>query len=245
PTPTSTLTPTPTPTRTPTPRPVTVGPSITPTFTASPTPQPRATPAIAPKADYQFGGRLQSSAGAASPLTILGSATFGTAPIGGTQRSVARFTTNSGFSLTPTTGVIGNETYTIAMLVAVDTTSGYRRLLDFKHGTSDSGLYVIDGRLVFFGANNPSTTLVTPGAFTQIIMTRDAAKNVTVYVNGVQAFTFNDAQNLGVIDANVLRFFQDNTSGGGSTTEASSGAVARIQLWDLALPAGNVAAMSL
>ena len=65
---------------------------------------------------------------------------------------------------------------------------------------------------------------------------------VTVYLNGVAEFQFNDASTqLAVIDSNnILRFFRDN-EGSGVTTEHAAGSVARIRLYDGALTAAQVA----
>jgi hypothetical protein len=65
-------------------------------------------------------------------------------------------------------------------------------------------------------------------------------------VNGTQQFQFPDRINDAVIDDDLfwgirLIWFIDNKEGGTVHTEESSGAVARIRLWDRALSANEVA----
>ena len=54
------------------------------------------------------------------------------------------------------------------------------------------------------------------------------------YVDGVRQWQVPDTAGEGLLTRNQLVFFRDNTSGG-SSTEHSAGAVARIRLFDRAL----------
>jgi sugar lactone lactonase YvrE/P pilus assembly chaperone PapD len=192
----------------------------------------------APRADYQFQNALSSSIGGAPSLTNLGNNTFTTATVDETQRTVLRFAQNDGLSLSPTTGVIPNDTYTVVVFFAFNDVSGFRRILDVKNGTSDNGLYVQSGSLRFFGGAFGSGTPVAANTFVQVVLTRDSSKNVVGYVNGVQQFSFVDSSDIGVIDVNnTLRFFRDDGS------EASAGSVARIRLFNSALTATQVSAL--
>jgi hypothetical protein len=78
-----------------------------------------------------------------------------------------------------------------------------------------------------------------------VVLTRDSTGTVTAYVNGVQQFTYDDSTSqYAVIDSsNTLRFFRDNDSGG-ATGEDSSGAVARIELFNSALSSTDVASLT-
>ena len=62
-------------------------------------------------------------------------------------------------------------------------------------------------------------------------------------MDDAQQFSFTDSASQGVLLDETLRFFQDNTSGG-SSNEASPGAVARIRLYNKALTAEEVAALN-
>jgi uncharacterized protein (TIGR03437 family) len=193
-------------------------------------------------ADYQFQNSLTSSAGSAPALVNLGSNTFTTASVDGASRTVLRFAQNNGLAMSP--AVPNGQVYSVVMLFAFDQVSSYRRILDFKNGVTDDGLYNYSGTIGFWGPGKWSTAApIAANTFVQVVVTRDAGKNIKVYVNGLEQLSFVDTGDSGVIDANNrLRFFQDNTQGG-YTTEASAGNVARIRVYDCALSAAQVSAL--
>ncbi|MDQ3913607.1 MAG: Ig-like domain-containing protein, partial [Actinomycetota bacterium] len=211
-----------------------------------------------PKADYQVQNTHSTSVGTAPALTDIGPGTnaFTTTTIDGNSRKVLSFPQGNGVKLSPTTGVVFNGTYTIAILFEFDNVDGYRRIIDFKNGTSDNGLYVHNGNLEFFRGSplNPAGTgaPIAANTYVQVVLTRDASdRSVVGYVDGIQQFSFfdnnklslSDTVNDGVIDSNnTLRFFRDNESDG-VTTEHSSGSVARIRLYDGALTPSEVGAL--
>jgi hypothetical protein len=212
--------------------------------------------AATPTADYQFQNTLSSSTGAAPSLTAIGFHTnsFITDSVDGVPQTVLRYPLNNGVQLSPTTGVVGNAVYTIAVLVRIDDIfgkqpgaagTGWVRLVDFKHGSPDSGLYDYRGQLNLYpdiyGTESPAP--LVDGVYEMVVLTRDSTGLVTGYVNGVQQFSFSDTLQDAVIDGhNTLRFFRDNT--GTAPNEASSGAVARIELFSTALSASDVAALT-
>jgi hypothetical protein len=188
-------------------------------------------------ADYQFQLNLNSSVGSPPALQDIGVGNFyATDSVDGCSRTVRQFPLHNGLHLQPTSGVIPTNIYTIVMLFRLDQTNGYRRLIDFKAGTVENGVYVRDGRLNFYGIVEAPTPSIPAGTYVQVVLTRDGT-NVVGYVNGVQRFSFVDSGNNGVLSsANDLRFFKDNGS-----AEESGGAVARIRLYAAAMPAGQVA----
>jgi YD repeat-containing protein len=191
------------------------------------------------QADYQFQNSRSSSVGSPPALTDLGTNSFTTATVDGTSRTVLSFAQNNGLSLSPTTGVVGSNTYSIVMLFSVSTTSSFRRIADFKNGTSDTGLYVVNGKLYLYNASQASSVSIAANTYVQVVLTRDSAGTITGYVDGVQQIQFADSGGLGSINSsNTLRFFRDDG------TEASAGAVARIRLYDDALTASQVTALS-
>jgi uncharacterized protein (TIGR03437 family) len=196
----------------------------------------KTTTGCAVKADYQLQNTLSSSVGTPPALTNLGSNTFGTATVDGASRTVLQFAEDNGVLLTPTTGVIPNQVYTVVVLFSFNEISGYRRILDFKNNAADTGLYNQSGLLVFFSAASGSTAAISANTFVQVVLTRDAAKNVVGYVNGVQQFSFVDSGDAAVIDTNNrLIFFRDDAN-----SEAAAGSVARIRLYDCALTPAEV-----
>lgn len=202
---------------------------------------------ITPKADYQFQVTRSSAVGTAPALTDIGPGTnaFTTAAVDGTSHKMLSFPKDNGVQLSPTTGVISNGTYTIVALFEFDDVSSWRRIVDFKNGTHENGLYVKNGDLEFYPHEIGSGAPIAANTYVQVALTRDSSGTVVGYVNGVQQFSFADTGNDAVIDSNnTLRFFRDNESGTGCCPdEESGGSVARIRLYDSALKASQVAAL--
>jgi hypothetical protein len=193
------------------------------------------------QADYQFQNTLGSSVGSAAALTDLGTNSFTSAVVDGTSTTVLSFNQGNGLSFTPTTGVVPNDNYTIVVLFSFQQVSSWRRLMDLKNATSDTGLYVQSGHLNFYpnAAGNPVS--IAANTWVQVVLTRDTTGTVTGYVDGVQQFQFSDPGNYAVINgSNTLRFFKDDSS----SSEASAGSVARIRLYNGAMTASQVAALS-
>jgi hypothetical protein len=124
------------------------------------------------------------------------------------------------------------------MLVRLDSVDGYRRLIDFKNATADQGLYVYGGELVFYNVAEARGGRVPANSYVQIALTREPGGAVSGYIDGVRQFLFTDSDGLAIISpANVLRFFRDDGS------EHSSGAVARIRVYDHALSPQEIAGL--
>ena len=126
----------------------------------------------------------------------------------------------------------------------ISTTSGYRKLIDFKDRTMDSGLYNLSGGVTFY---DPGVTSAGPpfaaGVDAHLVLTRDGTTNeVVVYVDGVEQITFIDSTGRAVLDAtdNIIRFFMDDLVVAG---EASAGVVDRIRIYAGALSDVQVAAL--
>jgi Concanavalin A-like lectin/glucanases superfamily len=203
-------------------------------------------------ADYEFQNTHASSVGTPPALTDIGPGTnsFATETVNGSARTVLTFPEDNGVQLSPTTGVIPNGTYTLMTLFRFTTVTkaggvgGYKRIIDFKHGQSDSGLYIREGFLRFYEPYGEGTTVIHPEEYVVIVLTRDSSGVVTGYVNGVTQFSFDDSTEAAVIDGeNTLRFFRDNEPPSPAPGEASAGAVACIQMYDDALTAEQVAAL--
>jgi hypothetical protein len=198
-----------------------------------------------PTGDYRFEHSLLTSVGSATPLADLGpgSNAFKKEKVTKGKQWVYVFPQDNGVQM-GTAGVVPSDVYTIAVQFRFASTDGWRRIADFKDGTEDQGFYNLNGTLQFFNYGGGANTVLQPNVYAMAVLTRDASGTLTGYLDGVQQFQLADTGNHGVIDANdVLRFFRDNECSGGACTEDSAGAVARIETFDTALTADEVAAL--
>jgi hypothetical protein len=155
-------------------------------------------------------------------------------------RSVLRFARRSGLMLAGTGGILHGRSYTIELLFRFDRVDGYRKILDFEGARSDTGLYSFEGCLSFFDRAQAARSTIEADRFAHVVLTRDVAGTVVGYVDGVTSFSFVDHGELAVIDPDdTLRFFGDDVETRGR--ESSSGAVARIRLYDGPIGADAVA----
>jgi hypothetical protein len=200
------------------------------------------------KADYRFQNTRASSVGSAPDLIDIGTNganTFAAETIDGVPRTVLQFPVSNGLRLAQVTGVAPNDVYTIVILFEFDNISNlaYKRILDFKNGTSENGFYLNNRYLSFYIGRQIAggTMFLAPNTYHQVVLTRNAAGTVTSYVDGVRQFSFDDSTSrAAVIDSNnALRFFRDNKG----SNEHSNGSIARIRLFDTALTDFEVAAL--
>lgn len=200
-------------------------------------------------ADYQFQNSLSSTVVGATSLVDLGTTnTFSTATVGEETVSVFNFAQNTGLQLS-TLNLIPSNKYSVVMLFEFDEVSSYRRILDFKNGTSDNGLYINDSTLKFYnnGLSGSGTPIaIEANTYVELVLTRNESAQLTTFINGVEQFSFSDIDSGDAIISsdissdNILRFFRDDDVVGG---ENSSGSVARIRLYDDALSADAIQAL--
>ncbi len=194
------------------------------------------------RADYQLMDSFESATSGVPALTPLGPVTFGDGTVDGVSRRVLNFAVNDGVSLSPFSSVVSGSSYSIVALFAFNEVSRWRRILDFKNATSDTGLYSYQGALNFYNEALGPGAPIAPGAFVQVVLTRDSAQNVAGYVDGISQFNFVDATSLALVDSvNVLRFFRDEDPI--FPGEASPGVLARLRVYEGALTASEVAAL--
>lgn len=130
--------------------------------------------------------------------------------------------------------------YSIELSFALDETSGYRKIIDFKDRSSDGGFYDLSGALNFYPVVTGQSGDFTAGTPIHVVLTRDGATAVvTGYVNGQQRFTFSDAGSAAVFTANakVILFADDFATG---QRESSSGTVNYVRFYNGALTASEV-----
>jgi len=129
------------------------------------------------------------------------------------------------------------DVYSVEMFFSLDNLSNYRRVLDFKNGTEESGLYMRNGALAFYGPDKFDTMTIRPGEMIHVVLTRDAEGIVRGFANGSQRWSFEDSLDLAVFDSQygLARFFMDDGR------EAASGFVDFIRLYDRVLSGAEVA----
>jgi hypothetical protein len=188
--------------------------------------------APAPVADYQFHDNRTSSVAGAPEIADLGSGnTFATENVAGCSTRALAFPQHNGLSLDTSglrTGPQFDETIVIDFRLA--DVSSYRRLIQTADTTSDSGLYIRDGRLDWYDAGTGSHEggpVIAPGTDVEVTLVQIAILSKwTMYgfVNGVQQFNFTSDFEVGP----QLRLFKDNQGG----VEDSAGAVFRVRFWN-------------
>jgi hypothetical protein len=205
------------------------------------------TPPPGPTADYRFQDSLATSVGSAPDLLMYsGSPVYKTETVNGSARRVLTFAAGNGPILAPSYPTAKFEVYSMAVRFRFADVSGYRRVFDVKGSFVESGLYIRDGALAFYPKAQGTATPVKANQYVQVVLTRTTAGWVTGYVTGTQQFQFPDRAGDAMIDSDLffgirLIWFIDNKEGGSAHNEESSGAVARIRLWDRALSANEVA----
>jgi len=117
--------------------------------------------------------------------------------------------------------------------------TGYRRILDFKAGDSELGVYYYTGQLDYYGpcceVGGPNSA--TENSYAQVVFAR-TTNQFAGYLNGVFQWNVSGAEaDDEALMPNGFRLFQDNG------TEDSAGAVARVRIWDGALSGTEIAGL--
>lgn len=186
-----------------------------------------------PGADYRFQNTLASSIGTPPDLQNIGAGnSFVTNTVDGVPRVVYQWPLNNGLLLSPATGVVPSNAWTMVLLFRFDTVSGYRRILDTKNPAAENGLYEINGLMNFYPTAYGPGAVMAASNYVQVVLTRNDTNLVRCFVDGVSQFSFVDSSLYSTIAGPVpwIRFFIDNGS------ESSAGAVARIRLFSSELP---------
>jgi Ca2+-binding RTX toxin-like protein len=194
-------------------------------------------------ADYQFQDSHASSAGGGGAASDLGTGnSFATETVDGRSRRVLRYPKGNGVS----TPFEIRGIYSIVVLYRMGDAGengNYSRLIDFKSGMSDNGLYMHDLHVDFYdGTDHEGATALPLNHYGQVVLTRSPGapntSNVRIYLNGKLELTYVDGPLRATLQSfNNFRFFRDNSG------EESAGAVARIRLYTGALTAAEVAGL--
>ena len=177
-------------------------------------------------ASFQLNGSLADALG--GPAITNNGGTLGGSGI--------TFSNNQGPSLG---GFSNTAVYSIAIEFSFDNLGGYRKIIDFKSRTSDTGLYAFGSGLNFYPVTT-ATNQFTAGQATRLVVTRDAAGTFTGNIGDSAVISFLDSSNLATITSD-LHFFRDDFATGQFESEA--GFVNYIKIYDTALTAEQVAGL--
>jgi hypothetical protein len=191
-------------------------------------------------ADYQFHHNYTSTVPGAPDLVPLNTVSFTTAVVDGQTVDAAAFDQGSGFRMDAPAN-ISTGGYTVVLLFSFQTTSGYRKMIDFHDREADAGLYNLNGLLDFYPSAAGTGVTIVADTFVQVVLTRNAAGEVDGYVDGVPQFAFGDSQQYTVLATNSFNLLIDDFATG--EHEASAGTIVRVRLYDAALTASQVAAL--
>jgi hypothetical protein len=182
----------------------------------------------APVHEYFFQDTLADSRGGPSLQSL-----------GGTVGS-GSYTFEAGQGLILDGALASGAGYSVEITARLDQISEYRRILDFKDGASDGGIYSFAGRLSFPPTIFGSGSAISTEAFVTILITRDSnTKALTGYANGIEQFSLIDTPGAAVFSTPAARmvFFRDDNVFPG---EQTSGTVKSIRVFDRGLSAAEV-----
>ena len=202
--------------------------------------------AIAPAAevaDYRFEGNFESAVPGAPALQEL-------APFGGAfaqderiGRNAWHFPAGTGLVLDAST-LVPDTQYSLLVQVRSALDTAYMKLVDTSDRQADHGLYFSYDDLGYYPrAFGDDNTLLTPDVYYTVVVTRAAGGEYIGYIDGVERFRFQDlAGESRVPPSGLLHLLRDDAAT--DDRENSSGAVARLRLFDTALTPAEVMALS-
>lgn len=156
------------------------------------------------------------------------------------EGTVLQFAAGNGLHMAWEPGFVPQDHYSVAMRVLIDDITGYVRLLDFSERESDNGLYVLNGRLVFYGLTSGHDTAVTAGTWHTIVLTRASTGHVRGYIDGQEVLSILDEAQESLLANDSMLLFQDDLQ---VANEHSSGRIAWLQVFDGPLTASQIAAL--
>ena len=139
------------------------------------------------------------------------------------------FTFSAGQGLQLSGGSFDRSSYDIEISFSMSEVTGFRKVIDFKNRSSDFGLYIFNGGLIFFGGVSGPFGVFGADELINLRITRDSGTNtVTAFLNGQESLSFEDTAMNGVFDPSEAFFFLDDSRTSGF--EASGGFVDFIRI---------------
>lgn len=199
---------------------------------------------------YEFNGNLSNSAtgGFASGFGTLeeinGSGSFATES--GAWSWSGATAPGIGFRL-PVTGLPADRhTFSLGLVFKVSDVGvggNYRKIIDFSNGAHDDGLWLVNGKLIAYGA----LSATEEGNFTanqtiSLVFTRNISDVINVYVNGSTTPLFTKTaffpSQFRILNDSYVRFFLDNDG----DEFSPAGTVYDLRIWDSVLTSGQISA---
>jgi PKD repeat protein len=192
---------------------------------------------------YDFRNTLDEVSGTGPSLNALGTGAYVNEALGELScisRPVYGFTQNSGIQFdNAAAGNFIGDGYSIELYFQFLNNTGFKRIIDFKNQSSDSGLYSTPTTIDFYNEISVGTSAIVTNQYVHLVLTREAANDeVNIYLDGALVGSFIDDSDVALLDAsNVLNFFQDDLVFGG---EAQPGRIALLRIHDSTLDAAAV-----
>ncbi|MEM9529377.1 MAG: hypothetical protein AAGA23_00520 [Pseudomonadota bacterium] len=178
-------------------------------------------------AEYVAGNNGESLIPGAPVLQGFGLAQTSSAMIDG--RRVTTHPMGGGLTL-DVENLLTGISYTVVMLVKLDSVRGLQKMLDLNAGRSDLGLYVFDGGLNFVDVAAGDFGVIPVDTWVQLVIQRSRFQ-LTGVIDDAEQFRFFDDDERALVGADSeLRFFVDDLVTGGRQTP--SGEWARIRVFN-------------
>jgi hypothetical protein len=161
-------------------------------------------------ASYDFNGDLSDTLGSGPDLVDLGGTISG-----------GRYSFGPDQGLKLTSGLPNNAVYAIEMKLQVnENLNSWKKLIDFKELSVDTGLYTYFEGINFYNLNTAGTVVLDTDFTVGVV--RDNLGMVEVFLDGTSLFSFDDtASELAVSNTDILYFFVDDTQVAGETLTGS------------------------
>jgi hypothetical protein len=191
---------------------------------------------LQPTHRYPLNGNFADDFGGPALMPLAGGGTLGA--------SGYAFLKGNGLALA---NAVPASVYTIDIELSFDDlpAGAWRKIVDFKNLVTDEGLYTFGNAFQFVIVSGSgfatSPAILAPAVQFEATLTRDASGMVVGYVDRVSQISFADTNSVATFMAptNVANFVIDDTATGGS--EATSGVVREIRIWDVALTPAQIA----
>ncbi len=188
--------------------------------------------------EYRFEGNFDPENGKGTVLKPIGKGRFEVqdiAPCG--KKGVYHFGENCGFTF-ENKGFIGAE-HTIELYFKFDNLKSWKRIVDYKNRTSDTGPYAFDNQIEFYKIAISKNFPFRENRYAHVVLVREANENYSLYVDGVLRAMFKDINELGIpSNEDVLHFFRDDLQ---VPNECSSGTVAFLRIYNYAVNSQQIA----